>query len=623
MKLKQLNLKNFRAYQEIRVNFDEDLTVIIGQNDIGKSTILEALDIFFGQEVVKIDITDLNIYARNNGDNYIIISCSFEVDENFKLVIDAINKTSLKDEYLLNKDGLLEIFKIFEVKETKVAKEKIFLRAKYPSIYEKPLVNLKISDLKKKLEEISNEIENYKKINKTISAEIRKALYNYYIKEDTEFNEINIDLQKEEGKNIWSSLQKELPLYFLFQSDRQNKDTDLDIQNPLRVVTKQIVYKYQEQFEELKNKIEKELEDIGKKTIEKMRDMGLNIANDLKPIVNNKNWDSLFSFTLESDDGISLNKRGSGFRRMVLLNYFRAEAERKANEKNNKNIIYAFEEPETAQHPNHQKILINSLIKLSQEDNYQVILTTHTPEIAKMVREENLIVIVKNNDNFPKVISDNEEKIEKIIDTLGVLPNISIENVSTLKVVVCTEGYTDIEFLKNINQIEEYKKIVDLNSREILLLFLGGGTLEHYVNKKYLDKLGIPQVHIYDSDINQKNEKNKHKYKKIIDKINKSVIHYSFETKKAELENYIHPDIIKEHYEFDTIYHQKEENWLKIWSEELDIPKYVKKNKTNTNKAEKKDLVNLSKKLTKDYLIELDAYDEIKSWFEKIKELMG
>ncbi|HAC22050.1 MAG TPA: ATPase, partial [Porphyromonadaceae bacterium] len=45
MKLKELKIKNFRGYKdEVCIEF-KDLTVFVGQNDIGKSTVLEALDI--------------------------------------------------------------------------------------------------------------------------------------------------------------------------------------------------------------------------------------------------------------------------------------------------------------------------------------------------------------------------------------------------------------------------------------------------------------------------------------------------------------------------------------------------------------------------------------------------
>ena len=47
MKLKRLYLENFRIYKNL-VSIDfEDITTFIGKNDAGKSTILEALEIFF------------------------------------------------------------------------------------------------------------------------------------------------------------------------------------------------------------------------------------------------------------------------------------------------------------------------------------------------------------------------------------------------------------------------------------------------------------------------------------------------------------------------------------------------------------------------------------------------
>ena len=136
-----------------------------------------------------------------------------------------------------------------------------------------------------------------------------------------------------------------MPLYFLFQSDRANKDSDADIQNPLKSATKIAVAKFEEQFNMIKSQLEEELTRIGNETIDKMREMGLENTNSLKPQISNKSLDTLFSFSLESDNGIALNKRGSGFRRMVLLNYFRAEAERKLgrDENKDKDIIYSIE----------------------------------------------------------------------------------------------------------------------------------------------------------------------------------------------------------------------------------------------------------------------------------------
>ncbi|MCG2957846.1 ATP-binding protein, partial [Escherichia coli] len=95
----------------------------------------------------------------------------------------------------------------------------------------------------------------------------------------------------------------------------------------------------------------------------------------------NSKWVGLFNVGLNTDN-IPLNKRGSGVRRLVLVSFFKAEAERLLSEKNKQSIIYAIEEPETAQHPNNQKILQSAFVTLANEDNCQVLLTTHSPGFA-------------------------------------------------------------------------------------------------------------------------------------------------------------------------------------------------------------------------------------------------
>ena len=190
MKLKSLTLKNFRSYKDVKILFDKSMNVIIGQNDVGKSTILEALDIFLECGVIKIDITD---FSKSVEDDKIIIGAEFIVDSEKEILIDASNKTKLTDECLLNKDGFLEIVKEFEIKNEKLQKEKVSIKAQYPKEYSnEPLINMKISDLKRKLNDKFNE-EEVKDIDKRTNAEIRKALYG---KASNEFEEIKIDITK-------------------------------------------------------------------------------------------------------------------------------------------------------------------------------------------------------------------------------------------------------------------------------------------------------------------------------------------------------------------------------------------------------------------------------------------
>ncbi len=63
IKLIKLKIKNFRCYQPETIFLIDDLTAIIGKNDIGKSAILEAIDAFFNDSI---DQSDLSTNADNN-----------------------------------------------------------------------------------------------------------------------------------------------------------------------------------------------------------------------------------------------------------------------------------------------------------------------------------------------------------------------------------------------------------------------------------------------------------------------------------------------------------------------------------------------------------------------------
>ena len=73
MKIDSIKLKNFRGYRsETEINFN-DLTVFVGKNDIGKSTILEALDIFFN------DGKQMPTYMKARSEMQILkLQCAFQ-----------------------------------------------------------------------------------------------------------------------------------------------------------------------------------------------------------------------------------------------------------------------------------------------------------------------------------------------------------------------------------------------------------------------------------------------------------------------------------------------------------------------------------------------------------------
>lgn len=104
MKLHDLRLVNFRRYREGTVLEFGDLTALVGKNDAGKSTFLDALNVVLGK--AKLEKEDVCVAAQNG--EVVIIECGF-TDLPESLTLDAGSSTNLADEYLLDQDGLLRI----------------------------------------------------------------------------------------------------------------------------------------------------------------------------------------------------------------------------------------------------------------------------------------------------------------------------------------------------------------------------------------------------------------------------------------------------------------------------------------------------------------------------------
>ncbi|MGB5854905.1 MAG: ATP-binding protein [Oceanisphaera sp.] len=405
MKIEKLLLSNFRSYKEdISIDF-LDLNVFVGRNDIGKSTILEALDIFFneGKGIIKMDKDDINKKAKEEGNSEIMIGVVFG-DLPAELTIDTTNPTRLDHEYLLNKEGKLTVIK----KYPNAGKEKVFVKAFHPTNTAcSELLLKKQADLKKLLtDEMVCE-------DKTKNSEIRKAIWQFY-SENLELEEIEIELAKIDAKNIWEQLKSYLPIYSLFQSDRKNSDGDNEIQNPMKLAVQEILkdQRLMNSLNQVAAEVEMKLREVADQTLEKLNEMNPEIANSLNPVIpspESLKWVDVFkSVSITGDEDIPINKRGSGVKRLVLLNFFRAEAERRKNENNVPDIIYAIEEPETSQHPSHQRKLIEAFIELSNSDNTQVLLTTHSPSIVKLLQFEHL-KLIKNGQSKEVVSVERNE----------------------------------------------------------------------------------------------------------------------------------------------------------------------------------------------------------------------
>lgn len=400
MRIKSVVVNRFRGYEQpIRVEI-KDLCVLVGRNDIGKSTILEALDIFFneGKGCVKLDKADINVKCLVNAEDCIEIEVEFDQLPP-SIIIDSTNETTLQGEYLVSREGTLRVIKRYPA----AGKEKVFIRALHPVSPRCPdLLSKKIGDLRKMLDE-----QGLKCPDKKRSAEIRKSIWQG--QDDLQLDDVDIEVAKIDAKDIWEQLKAYMPLYTLFQSDRKNTDSDDEVQDPMRIAVKEILGDptIQASLAGVADTVRIRLGEVATRTLEKLGELNPAIARSLTPQLPDAaslKWADVFkSVSISGDDDIPINKRGSGVKRLVLISFFRAEAERRMSEANLPNVVYAIEEPETSQHPEHQRGLTDALIDLSRAANTQVLLTTHSPEIVKRLRFDNILLV---SDKLPSRVTN-------------------------------------------------------------------------------------------------------------------------------------------------------------------------------------------------------------------------
>lgn len=596
MKLVSVTFKNFRCYLDEKTIQIADLTTVIGRNDIGKSSILEALEIFFNNETVKIDCGDCHVSAT---DRIVEITCEFtDFPEN--LVLDAQAQTSLANEYLLTANGILRVKKTFKCTAAK-PKEEVFVCAHHPTANQYgDLLELTNTALKKRLRDLGID-ENGVQLNSNPS--IRRAIWNAC--QDLSLTEVQVPVAKEDSKRIWEKLSEHLPLFALFQSDRASRDSDAEVQDPMKlaVATALAEPEIHQKLSEVVDAVRQKACELAQRTHESLTKIDPGLAGQLTPEFKAEpKWAGLFSLALNSDQGIPVNKRGSGVRRLILVSFFRAEAERRLAQNRARNIIYGIEEPETSQHPHNQRVLLESFQDLAAEPGCQVILTTHSPGFASYLPIDSFRFLRKGDDDQPKIEVATDATWEAMVETLGVVPD------NRVRVLVCVEGPTDVVALKYLSSALHKADATIPNlatDHRVAFVVLGGGTLSHWVNEHYLKDLARPEVHIYDSDVER--------YGSVVAQINqRSDGSWGCQTVKLEIENYLHPDAIREGVGHAVTFGDRD-----------DVPALIAAVAGWNSKTAKRKLAqNAFPKMTALRITARDPHREVEGWLRRIGDML-
>ncbi|AFK56253.1 ATP-dependent nuclease [Tistrella mobilis] len=129
------------------------------------------------------------------------------------------------------------------------------------------------------------------------------------------------------------------------------------------------------------------------------------------------------AFQDENFDGdLSIDRFGHGFQRSVIYELIRLAPIFEDSKKRDKKIfdpdftLLLFEEPEAFLHPNQQENLALSLRKLGGEANQQVLITTHSPVfVGKAAKDLKQIIRLHRQEGVSRVFQPSEQNLEELL----------------------------------------------------------------------------------------------------------------------------------------------------------------------------------------------------------------
>lgn len=419
--LKSITLENYRGHQSPATHIDNigGMLMLVGKNDIGKSSILEALDAFFNTDEIK--DTD---YCQTNNATDLTIKCA--IDSNvFEL---QSNKTS-GPSYSKNgspypsRDALRLDFgnvhyNLFRADNTKVAR------------YQNSSVAVLIDKIKKGKpyrdyclnnhvdKQISNLVDNT--IN--IADAFRKLRPFFTHLGMTYYNDLNDDKNFENLKRDKRTLLAKLRRFTF-----TNPDIERDKENLFQKLFDNNIYiadtrdtdirvdRRYAHYDDFANWfINTQLENITETSIDR------NIVHEyeeeqkhiLKPL--NEIENVIADFKVNSSP---IEKRGSGVKRLCAFYQFAMKYKTSRSAYGDKYIL-AVEEPEISLHPSQQRKFIQQLLTISQNSDIQVIVTTHSPIIVKEMGA-NINSIKVLTQNGVENLTGNREKCIVHYDSSG------------------------------------------------------------------------------------------------------------------------------------------------------------------------------------------------------------
>lgn len=525
MKLKKIEVKNYRILKDFKLDLKDNTTLIIGKNNTGKTSVLTIMDKLLNQGKKNFKWDDFNIefqnkiYEKITTRDFQVLEENRKINEygirltlfieytkedfygniqDFMMDLDEDNNYIIIEfNYNCKEDNLRELLIEFN-KKNKRDKNNFtkFMRKNSEKYFNLEMYALKYNkSTNSYLENEILEISNLNQIKRVISFNGIKA---------------NREVSNKENENSLSKLSEK---YFDISKTKNDKEFD-DLRQAIEDTDKKLNILYngrsQSQVGVFSGITRKIREFSGNRN-----EINININSQIQEKELFKSSSRLyFNYNKmklpENHNGLGyLNLIGMIFEIENIVNDF-------TNNVSDINILY-IEEPEAHTHPQLQYIFIRNIKKLI--DSYressiklQTLITTHSSHIVSECNFNDIRYFVKNNEGVEskniEILKENYKNDEKAYKFLKQYLTLNSAELFFSEKVIFIEGTTERILLpymmKKIDLEDKTKKFLPLLSQNISVIEVGNYTQKF---KNFIEFLNIKVLIITDIDAAKENKK--------------------------------------------------------------------------------------------------------------------
>lgn len=530
--LKSVRIENYRSISDIVLDCD-DLTVLVGANGSGKSSLLRAIEMF---GVKSPEVTAEDYY---NGQT----SMAIRITATFYNVSDAIKNKY--EEYVV--DNNLEVVRVLEWDKDKHKSKSTYHGKKPQNSAFDSIRTMNSAEAKVEYDRLRQMLE-YRDLPEC--AKLSGIMD--HLSEWERINHKKCTMMEDDGKTFkYNRGFPDLFVRFVYvkpvrdASEDAQEDKDSALADLMELAVRRSIMenediqsfteKAQEQYADLLRSIEqRELGDLGRsmtKTVNKFAP-GAKVELSWNTISLDTSLPPAKITLVEDRYRAEVSRAGHGLQRIFTMCILQHLSEAKASEAGNggnklPEMVLMIDEPELYQHPNRQRHMSSVLHKLAEgsllgaPNSMQIIYSTHSPHFVGIDRLDHIRLIRKTavRSDDPNVTRTSNTSIARVKDKLASIPEYGAKQVQNLELILQTimtpminEGFfADLAVLVE-GEKDRAALVATAESMEHQLEELGvsvipcGGKNNLVKIASVFQQLAIPLYCVWDTDYNKEGE---------------------------------------------------------------------------------------------------------------------